>query len=402
MFQKLKLAPQLHEPINKLGYVRPTLIQEQAIPAILAGHDLIACAQTGSGKTAAYLLPILTRLLARPPQRATRVLILVPTRELALQVEEMTRQLGYATGLRCVAVYGGVGMGLQTQALRSGVDIVAATPGRLLDHMTRGNAFLGRLEVLVLDEADRMLDIGFLPDIKRILARLPHHRQTLLFSATMPPDVTRLAHSIMKNPARVQVGDGSDKPNIPLGITHAVYPVPQHLKTDFLVFLLKQQAMPSVLIFTRTKRRADMVAHRLQQEGFSIALIHSDCSQSQRLASLDAFKKGKVQMLVATDIAARGIDVEDISHVINYDLPETPEGYIHRVGRTARAEAKGDAFSLVSHGEGDMLTRIEMEINQELPLIKLPSFNYDAAPKPHTMPAKRPFRRRPPQGKKFF
>jgi ATP-dependent RNA helicase RhlE len=390
LFQKLGLASQLDEPINRIGYVRPTPVQEQAIPTILDGKDLIACAQTGSGKTGAYILPILTRLLAMPRRRSTRVLVLVPTRELALQVQQMTRQLGYATGLGCEAIYGGVGMGPQTRALRSGVDIIAATPGRLLDHINRGNTLLRQIEILVLDEADRMLDIGFLPDIKRILARLTDKRQTLLFSATMSPDVTRLAHSIMKNPVRIHVGSSSTKSSMPVGITHAVYPVPQHLKTDFLIFLLRQQVMPSVLIFTRTKRRADVVAHRLGVEGFSVACIHSDCSQNQRQTALENFRRGKVQLLVATDIAARGIDVDKISHVINYDLPETPEGYIHRVGRTARAEAKGDAFSLVSHEEGKLLTRIEMEISRRLPLVRIPSFNYNAHPKgPRPQPPSR-------------
>lgn len=379
-FKKLRLHEALHPSIEKLGFTEPTPIQEQAIPTIIEGHDLIGLSKTGSGKTAAYLLPIITRLLANQGPRRTRVLILVPTRELALQVEDMARPLGNPVGIRIAAVFGGVAFGPQVQALRAGETMVVATPGRLMDHMRRGNVKLDTIEILVLDEADRMLDVGFLPDIRRIVSKLPRRRQTLLFSATMPDEIERLAHSIMDRPARVTVGEsGTSRPTMPVGITHAVYFVPRGRKFDLLMHLMRKMAMPTVLIFTRTKYDADRLHRDLHRQGLRVESIHGDRSQKQRISALEAFKAGRVQVLVATDIASRGIDVENISHVINFDLPNTGEDYIHRVGRTARVEAKGDAYSLVSPDEYQTLGNIEDVLGYSLPRVTDPDFDYGPA-----------------------
>jgi ATP-dependent RNA helicase RhlE len=376
-FRKLNIHESLHSLIEKLGYTQPTPIQEKAIPAILEGHDLIGLSKTGSGKTAAYLLPIITRLLANQGPRRTRVLILVPTRELALQVQEMAQPLGSPLGIGIASVFGGVGFGPQIKALRMGDAIVVATPGRFMDHMRRGNARLDGVEVLVLDEADRMLDVGFLPDIRRIVSRLPRKRQTLLFSATMPQEIEQLAHSIMVHPVRVTVGDaGSARPTMPVGITHAVYFVNRDKKFALLLHLLRKMSMPSVLLFAKMKYSADVLFRDLKREGFRVECLHGDRSQRERIAALDAFKEGRIQILVATDIASRGIDVENISHVINFDLPSTGEDYIHRVGRTARVEARGDAFSLVSPDEYDTLGNIEDVLGYCLPRVTDPNFDY--------------------------
>jgi ATP-dependent RNA helicase RhlE len=393
-FRRLKLHEALHPTIEKLGFTAPTPIQEQAIPAILEGRDLIGLAKTGSGKTAAYLLPIITRLLARQGPRVTRVLILVPTRELAIQVQEMAQPLGGPVGIEIAAVFGGVGFGPQIQALRSGRSMVVATPGRLMDHMRRGNARLDRIEILVLDEADRMLDVGFLPDIRRIVSRLPRQRQTLLFSATMPREIEQLAHSIMIQPQRVSVGtDGGVIPAMPVGITHAVYLVPTGRKFALLMHLVRKFNMASALIFCRTKRQAEQLSADLHHEGLSVESIHGDRPQAKRVEALDSFKAGRVRILVATDIAARGLDVEDISHVINFDLPGTGEDYIHRVGRTARVEARGDAFSLVSPDEVSALGNIEDVLGYSLPRVTDPDFDYGPKELPMLFPRGGPRRR---------
>lgn len=401
-FEGLGLHPHLVKAIRDLGYTRPTPIQAEAIPAALSGKDLIGGAQTGTGKTAAFLLPVLQRMILSPSKGRTRALALTPTRELAVQVADHLSELAKQTPIRSIAIYGGVPMGPQTKALRSGVDMVIATPGRLLDHLRRGSAKLDQLEVLILDEADRMLDMGFLPDIRTIVKSTPKQRQTMLFSATLPHEIVKLSQEMMRDPVRIKLG-GDEK--TPVGIRHAAYPVPQHLKTQLLLTLLRDAAMSSVLVFTRTKHGADRLAQVLEREGFKTGRLHANRTQSQRLASLNAFRSGQLQVLVATDIAARGIDVEKISHVINFDLPSTSEAYIHRVGRTARAEAVGDAFTLVSQEEERSLRAIEKTLGPALPRVKLPDFNYRALPgaRSHSPAAvdhtKRPDRAKRPEEK---
>ena len=343
------------------------------IPAAISGRDLIGTAQTGTGKTAAFLLPMLHQMILAGTRGVTRGLVLTPTRELAVQVEMQQRNLAKYTGIRSIAVYGGAAIDPQARALRAGIDIVVTTPGRLLDHIERGNARLGQVGFLVLDEADRMLDMGFLPDIKKIISTLPKKRQTMLFSATMPREIVHLAREILHDPASFHVGGDT---RTAVGIRQAAYPVPQHLKTDLLLTLLRDTKMLSVLVFSRTKHGADRLAQILTRAGFRAGVLHADRSQSQRLASLNAFRHGRVQVLVATDIAARGIDVANISHVINFDLPNTPETYLHRVGRTARAEAVGDAFTLVSPEEERALRVIERTLGPAIPRVRLPDFNY--------------------------
>ena len=377
-FDHLGLDPVLLRAVRAMGYENPTPIQREAIPAILSGRDVIGTAQTGSGKTAAFLLPILQRLMREPAGR-TRALILSPTRELAAQTEAALRSLAKGTRIRGQAVYGGVGMAPQEHALRSGVDVVVATPGRLLDHMGRRNVDFRGLQVLVLDEADRMLNMGFLPDVRRIVGALPRERQTFLFSATMPPEIEQLSRSIMRNPVRIAV---SPPHRPPPKIRHEVYPVPQHLKTGLLAHLLGREDMLSVLVFVRTKRRADRVARQIGQAGFPVARIHGDRSQSQRETALEGFRSGRHQVLIATDVAARGLDVEGISHVINYDVPGVPTDYVHRVGRTARMEAEGDAITFVTPEEEADLRGIEKALGRPIPRVTLPDFDYAAPPPP--------------------
>ena len=386
-FDRLGLDPVHVRAVDALGYEVPTPIQREAIPAILTGRDVIGTAQTGSGKTAAFLLPILQRL-HRHPATHTRVLVLSPTRELAAQTETALRGLAKGTRVRGHAVYGGVGMAPQEHALRSGVDVVVATPGRLLDHMGRRHVDFRGLQVLVLDEADRMLDMGFLPDVRRIVDSLPRDRQTLLFSATMPSEIESLSRTIMRNPVRIAV---SPPHRPPPKIRHEVYPVPQHLKTALLVQILGREDMMSVLVFVRTKRRADRVARQVGQSGFDVARIHGDRSQSQRETALEGFRSGRHQVLVATDVAARGIDVVGISHVINYDVPTVPTDYVHRVGRTARAEAEGEAVTFVAPEEEGDLRGIEKVLGKPIPRVTLPDFDYSAPPPPkrHPSPAGR-------------
>jgi ATP-dependent RNA helicase RhlE len=373
-FARLGLHADLLKGIRELGFTRPTPIQDQAIPPALEGRDLLACAMTGSGKTAAFLLPILHRLIGKP-RRITRVLILTPTRELAAQILEDFNALAVHTALTGAAVYGGVGMGPQEHAFRTGVDVIVATPGRLLDHATRPYAKLDSLEYLVLDEADRMLDMGFLPDIKRILRHIPARRQTLFFSATMPPPIGALASEMLKKPATINVQRQSAPPS---GITQAAYPVPQDLKPSLLLELLQRKILQQALVFTRTKHRANRLADFLVQHGIKAERIHGNRSQSQRTQALAGFKSGRYPVLVATDIAARGIDVEALSHVVNFDVPAAPDDYIHRVGRTGRAEMTGEAFTFVTpQDEGDWRA-IERAIGRSLPRVTLPDFNYQS------------------------
>ena len=375
-FSSLKLHPDLLKGIRELGFSRPTPIQQAAIPPALTGRDVLACAMTGSGKTAAFLLPILHRLIEKP-RGTTRALVLTPTRELAAQVLEDLNDLAVHTPITGAAVYGGVGMGPQEHAFRSGVDVLVATPGRLLDHFKAPYARLRGVEYLVLDEADRMLDMGFLPDIRRVLRHLPPRRQTLFFSATMPAPIQALTREMLRNPETIQL---DRKPAPAVGITQAVYPVPQELKSSLLVRLLQGGEMQEALVFTRTKHRANRLAEQLAGAGIKAERIHGNRSQPQRTEALAGFKSGKYRVLVATDIAARGIDVEALGHVVNFDVPTAAEDYIHRVGRTARAEATGDAFTLVSPEEEGELKTIERALGKRLPRVIVPDFDYKVRP----------------------
>ncbi len=392
-FDELNLHPDLLRGIRDLGFIRPTPIQAQAIPPILAGRDVIGCAQTGTGKTAAFVLPILNLLLRSQTRGNVRALVVAPTRELALQSMDQLKALSRYVHLKGAAIFGGVPMEPQIKALRQGVDIISATPGRLLDHIYSGRIDFVDLQVFVLDEVDRMLDMGFLPDIQKLLSLLPAKRQNLVFSATLPPEIATLVHQILDHPVTVQIGQRS-MPAV--GIRHAVYPVPRHLKPDLLAELLRGQGMTSVLVFIRTKHYATRLAQTLERRGFKVSLLHGDRSQSQRLRALEQFRRGKNQIMVATDIAARGIDIEDITHVINFDMPNTPEDYIHRIGRTARAEATGDAFTLVDKEEEPMIGEIERTLKRTLPRVTLPNFDYKkaGAPKSHDQGHGRPHRPR--------
>jgi ATP-dependent RNA helicase RhlE len=378
-FTKLALHPHLLRAVRELGYAEPTPVQAGAIPPALAGRDVLATAQTGTGKTAAFLLPLLHRLLALP-RGAVGAVVVSPTRELAEQIEVACRGLTRHTPLKSALVVGGRPGGPQLRALKSNPDIVVATPGRLLEHMGQLPQTFARAGVLVLDEADAMLDMGFLPDVKRIVSRLPGRRQTLLFSATMPPVIAKLANELMKNPASVRMGE---RESAAVGITQAAYPVPAHLKTALLRHLLRHTDMPSVLVFTRTKHGAKKVARLVASDGFTVAELHSNRTPSQRTKAMDGFRRGAFQVMVATNVAARGLDVAHVTHVISLDVPDVPEDYVHRVGRTGRAGAEGDAFVLVSPEEEDSLSRIERHTGQRLPRVTLPDFDY-------TPPAPRP------------
>jgi ATP-dependent RNA helicase RhlE len=375
-FSGLKLHPSLLKGIRELGFTRPTPIQADAIPPGVAGRDILACAMTGSGKTAAFLLPILHHLIDQR-RGTTRALVLTPTRELAAQILADLNDLAVHTPITAAAVFGGVGMGPQEHAFRSGVDVLIATPGRLLDHFKAPYARLGGVEYLVLDEADRMLDMGFLPDVRRVLRHLPPRRQTLCFSATLPPPIVALTREVLRDPVLIQV----DRQSAPaVGITQAVYPVPQQLKAVLFLELLKRGEIREALVFTRTKHRADRLWAQLVRQGIQAERIHSNRSQPQRTAALTAFKSGRCRVLVATDIAARGIDIEALGHVVNFDVPAAPEDYIHRVGRTARAEMTGDAFTLVSPEEEPELRGIERAVGKRLPRVTIPDFDYAARP----------------------
>jgi ATP-dependent RNA helicase RhlE len=380
-FTSFDFHPQIAAGIHAAGYQTPTPIQVQAMPAVLAGRDVIGLAQTGTGKTAAFGLPILQRLM-QGPRGKVRALIVAPTRELAEQIHNAIMDLAGQTRLRSMTLYGGVGMQPQIQKLRAGAEIVVACPGRLLDHLKQRNLSLTSLEVLVLDEADRMFDMGFLPDVRRLLTYVPAKRQTLLFSATMPPDVDKLAREILHDPVTVKVNHLQPLTTI----THALYPVPAHLKTPLLLGLLAKTDTNSVLVFTRTKHRAKKVGLQLQGAGFNAASLQGNLSQNRRQAALDGFREGKYQILVATDIAARGIDVSQISHVINYDIPDTAEAYTHRIGRTGRMERTGDAFTLTTSEDHEMVRAIERALGAPVEKRYLPGFDYKA---PNTAPEQR-------------
>ncbi len=387
-FATLGLHPDLVAGVTALGFVRPTPIQADAIPPAMAGRDVLACATTGSGKTAAFLLPILHHLLRHPrgaahgashgaPHAATRALVLTPTRELATQIVDELTALAVHTPITAAAVIGGVGMGPQEQAFRRGVDVIVATPGRLLDHLNESYAKLNRIEHLVLDEADRMLDMGFLPDIRRVLRHVPAKRQTLFFSATMPGPIKELSGSLMHAPATINL----ERRAAPAaGIAQAVYPVAQELKSALLLALLKGDITGQALVFTRTKHRANRLWEFLGKVGVKAARIHGQRSQPQRTEALEMFKRGRYRVLVATDIAARGIDIEALGHVINFDVPAAPDDYIHRIGRTARAELTGEAFTFAAPEEAGEVRAIERAIGKALPRVTLPDFNYAAKP----------------------
>ncbi len=370
-FADLGLHPEVLQAVQDAGYTNPTPIQAQAIPLAMEGRDLIGLAQTGTGKTAAFTLPIVNQLL-RGPNRV-RALVLTPTRELAVQVDESFRKYAKYSGIKVLAVYGGVALEPQTKALKKGVDVIIATPGRLLDHLERQNVVFDDLEVLVLDEADRMLDMGFAPQINRVVAEIPKYRQTLLFSATMPPEVEALARKYLRKPHVVQVGRRSMAAS---GVTHAVYPVPRVRKTQLLTELLKDKAMDSVLIFTRTKHGADRVVRDLRTEKIEATAMHGDKTQKERTRALEDFRSGKIRVLVATDVAQRGLDISGITHVINFDVPQEPEDYVHRIGRTGRADSSGDAYTLMSPDEIAMVRTIERVIGQEIPRISVPGYDF--------------------------
>ncbi len=369
-FSKLGLSDALAFAVQEMGYVSPTPIQAQAIPVVLQGGDVIGSAQTGTGKTAAFALPIIQRLGGHGK---LRVLILEPTRELALQVEEAFQKYAKFTDLRVTIVYGGVGYGKQEDDLRRGMDILAATPGRLLDHMERGNCSLKDVDILVLDEVDRMLDMGFLPDVRRIVSQTPKTRQTLFFTATLPPEIAQLASWALRDPVKVEIGRQRSPAET---VSHAFYPVVASQKFELLQLLLERTEFKSVLIFTRTRMGADRIARRLQSTGHTVGVMHSDRSQRERIEALDGFKSGRFEVLVATDIAARGLDIAGVSHVINYDVPENAEDYVHRIGRTGRAQNTGDAFTLVTEEDVRDARSIERYMGVGVERKKLEGFPY--------------------------
>ncbi len=375
------LEPRLLEGINKAGYTEATPIQKQIIPLALAGHDIIGTAQTGTGKTAAFVLPILHKLLI-DHKKCVTVLIVTPTRELAEQINENIDTLKYKTGLRNTTVYGGVGSALQIRALRRGVDVIVACPGRLLDLINQGYVKLGKLNVLVLDEADRMLDMGFLPDIKRILSYMPAQRQTMLFSATFPREIEALAKQALHNPKRIAIGLIRPAHTV----SHALFPVPQHLKGKLVLEVLKHTDTNSVLIFTRTKYRAMRLEKQIKSNNYTVTSLHSNRTQGQRQAALKGFKAGTYHIMVATDIAARGLDIESISHVINFDIPGTPDDYIHRIGRTGRVERTGDAFTFVTPEDEPMIRKLEKIIGNKIVRKRMKDFDY-TSPKPKQNPS---------------
>ncbi len=372
-FKALSLSAPVLRGVVAAGYAEPTPIQLRAIPVVLSGRDLVGSAQTGTGKTAAFALPILSKLDRHAAGKGPRVLVLEPTRELAAQVETAFRDFARFTDLRGVALFGGVGYGAQRQELKRGVDVVVATPGRLLDYLKSGELSLSDIEILVLDEVDRMLDMGFLPAVKDVIARCPRERQTLFFSATVPPEIAAVAAFALRDPVRIEVGVNR---SVNQSVNHALYPVAWAQKFDLLVALLEKVDFDSVLIFSRTKHGADKIAHKLKAAKHSVAVLHANRSQNQRIEALAGFKSGKYEIMVATDIAARGIDVAGVSHVINYDVPENPEDYVHRIGRTGRAQAVGDAFTLVTPENADDIRAIQRFIGQRIPELKLEGFPY--------------------------
>jgi len=371
-FSKLGLAPTVLDGVRAAGYTQPTPIQLRAIPLVLAGRDVIGSAQTGTGKTAAFALPILSKL---GPHNAggPRALILEPTRELAAQVETAFRDYARFTDLKITVVFGGVGYGRQNDALRAGTDIIVATPGRLLDHLEQGTVRLDKVQFLVLDEADRMLDMGFLPDVRRIIEKCPRQRHTALFSATIPPQIETLIQWAMKSPETIEIGARRSPAET---VKHVIYPVADVQKTDLLLELLKRVNYDSVIVFCRTKHGADRIAHTLKRNNHAVAVLHSNRTQREREQALRGFREGRFEVLVATDIAARGLDIADVSHVVNYDVPQHPEDYIHRIGRTGRAEASGDAFTIMTAEDTSHVFAIERFISKKIERVKLENFNY--------------------------
>ena len=370
-FSKLGLSQAVVEGVNAMGYVEPTPIQLRAIPLIMEGRDVIGSAQTGTGKTAAFALPMLTQLGEATGK--TRALILEPTRELAAQVETAFRDFSRFTNVRVAVLYGGVGYGKQNDALKAGADIIVATPGRLLDHLGRGTARLDQIKFLVLDEADRMLDMGFLPDVRRIVERCPRNRHTSLFSATIPPQIETLIQWAMRNPETIEIGARRSPAET---VKHVVYPVASDQKTKLLLALLDRVNYDSVIVFCRTKHGADRVAHQLKRGNHAVCVLHSNRTQREREQALRGFRDGRYEVLVATDIAARGLDIQDVSHVINYDVPQHPEDYVHRIGRTGRAQATGDAFTIMIAEDRPHMAAIERFIGQPIARVKLENFDY--------------------------
>jgi ATP-dependent RNA helicase RhlE len=370
-FEEFSLDGRLNAGIRDVGYETPTPIQQQAIPPVLEGRDVMGLAQTGTGKTAAFALPILQRL-TQGPLRRVRALIVAPTRELAEQIHQSIGDLGKHTRVRSTAIYGGVGKGPQLEALKRGAEIVVACPGRLLDLAGEGHIDLSHVEVLVLDEADRMCDMGFLPDIKRILKLLPQQRQTLFFSATMPPEIRELSTNILRNPITVQIGMIAPAKTV----SHALYPVTNNMRKALLLSMLHQTATGRVLIFTRTKHRARSLARDLEKKGYNAAALQGNMSQNKRQKAINGFRDGKYDILVATDVASRGIDVTDISHVINFDMPDTVDAYTHRIGRTGRAEESGEAFTLATPDDAAQVRAIEKLLGRPIERRRLANFNY--------------------------
>lgn len=387
-FESFNLHKRIASRVKALGYTTPTPIQEKAIPAALEGRDIMGIAQTGTGKTAAFVLPILERLF-HGQGRTPRALVVAPTRELAEQISEEFRSLGSYTKMRCMSIYGGVSQKPQVANLRAGTDVVVACPGRLLDLINQGKIKLSRIEVLVLDEADRMFDMGFLPDIRKIVSHVPERRQVMLFSATMPRPIRSLAQDFMKDPITIQIGHTAPVETV----SHALYPVNQHLKTDLLMELLRHTPTDSVLIFTRTKHRAKRLDRHLKNAGYSAASLQGNLSQNKRQAAMDGFKNETIRILVATDIAARGIDVNTISHVINYDIPDTADAYTHRIGRTGRATRNGDAFTLVTPEDEGIVRSIERVIGSRVERRSMDGFDYGKPSPPKNNGSHNPRRR---------
>ena len=397
-FNTFDFHPQVAAGVKAVRYITPTPIQAQSIPLVMQGHDIVGLAQTGTGKTAAFVLPILHRLM-QGGRKHLRALVMAPTRELAEQIHAAIGALGRRTGLKSVTLYGGVGFNPQVDKLKRGAEIVVACPGRLLDHISHGTVDLSHLEVLVLDESDRMLDMGFLPDIRKIIKHLPAKRQTLLFSATMPADILHLTQEVLQAPVTVQVNEGGPASSV----SHLLYPVKQHLKTALLLELLRHTDTASVLIFTRTKHRAKRVGEQLEKAGYQAASLQGNLSQARRQAVMNGFRNGTFQILVATDVAARGIDVTQISHVINYDMPDTTDAYTHRIGRTGRNAKTGDAFTFITSEDEDMVRSIERVLHAKVKRCTLSGFDYQRAAPSHNTefarPPRKPQRRSEPKSR---
>jgi ATP-dependent RNA helicase RhlE len=390
-FTEFEIHEKLQQNIKSQGFDEPTPVQAQAIPPGLQGRDIVGSAQTGTGKTLAFLLPAFQRLLDdNSKTKNPRVVVLEPTRELAIQVEGEARKLSPGTSLRSLTVYGGAGMKSQIEQLHRGVDIIVATPGRLLDHMRRGNVRFDDVQILVLDEADRMLDMGFIPDIDLIISRMPRQRQTMLYSATMPPAIASLALRYQIDPVTISL----DTARPPKMLEQTLYPVPKHLKTQLLMRILQEKDVESMLVFTQTKQQAEVLSRQLAEAGFSVACLHGDFQQRDRIRALEGFRSGKHTVLVATNVAARGLDVEGISHVVNYDVPEQPDDYLHRIGRTARAEAGGDAITLVTWEDESLIFRIEHLLGRKIKRQRLEGFDYDVPTPSWAKPSAKAFMQR--------